>query len=85
MNPKQNHNRLQKMLASTMQFSRYGRNQPGPLPSGKTADPDRSRGPRARDAPAQRGHPGLFPQDPTACSPSHRTRQPVPARRTRPY
>jgi hypothetical protein len=33
MNPKQNHNRLQKMLASTMQFSSNRRNQPEALPN----------------------------------------------------
>ena len=51
--------RLQKMLASTMQFSSNRRNQPRPAgihPHDRTG---RKRGPR---------HPKrLFPQDPTAC------------------
>src|ERR1700691_500976 len=64
--------RLQKMLASTVQFSRNGRNQSPPQHIRAT----RRSWPFTTKAP---GRKRLFPQDPTVCSPGSRFTEPVPS------
>jgi hypothetical protein len=61
-----------KMLASTVQFSRYGQHQ-RPAPASAAAGP----------WPVKKKHP--FPQDPTACPARPRGSPVVPAARRRPY
>jgi hypothetical protein len=60
---------ISKMLASTVQFSRYGRHHPS------RREPRQQAMARNRDNKAQ----GPFPQDPTACPPSPHPQTAVPA------